>query len=240
MLASARVLLLIAVLVAGCSEASEATTPPKASVEVLSETPTMVEPKVTLVAPTAVGPIIRRVSAEDLGASWRPDCPVGPEQLRLVEIEYHGFDGVRRHGELVVRQDLVDDVREIFAGLLALEFPIERMRTLEHYSAAEDELSMRDNNTSAFNCRRIPGSAAWSEHAYGRAIDINPLLNPSISASGLLEPATAGDYVDRTRTDKGMLHDGDPVVQLFADHGWAWGGYWRDPKDYQHFERSSP
>lgn len=182
---------------------------------------------------------VRSVSVEDLGASWRPGCPVGTEQLRLVEIDFHGFDGATHRGEFVVHEDLVDDVRAVFDGLLAIGYPIERMRTPENYPRAEDELSMQDNNTSAFNCRGIPGSASWSEHAYGRAIDINPLINPSVSASGEFEPRTAGEYLDRSRTDQGLLHDGDPVVQLFAKQGWVWGGKWRDPKDYQHFERPS-
>ena len=200
----------------------------------------MVPPKVTLAAPPGSATTVRPVSAGDLGASWRPGCPIGPERLRFVEIDYHGFDGERHRGELVVHEDLVDDVQAIFAELLSIGYPIEKMRTPEHYPGAEDELSMEDNNTSAFNCRGIPGSAVWSQHAYGRAIDINPLINPSISASGKLEPTTAGKYVDRARTDPGLLHDGDPVVRLFAEHGWSWGGKWRDPKDYQHFERPSP
>jgi len=233
---SVRALTLMAALLTGCSQAA---TPSPAPAEARPEVPTMVPPKVTLVAPSASDSTVRPVSAGDLGASWRPGCPIGPERLRLVEIDYHGFDGEKHRGELVVNEDLVDDVRSIFAKLLSIGYPIEKMRTPEHYPGAEDELSMEDNNTSAFNCRGIPGSADWSQHAYGRAIDIDPLINPSISASGKLEPTTAGKYVDRARTDPGMLHDGDPVVRLFAEHGWAWGGKWRDPKDYQHFERPS-
>ena len=200
----------------------------------------MVLPKATSVSPSAAVLTVRPVSVGDLGASWRPGCPIGPEQLRLVEVEYYGFDAARHRGELVVHKDLVDEVRAIFARLLSIGYPIEKVRTPEHYPGAEDELSMEDNNTSAFNCRGIPGSANWSQHAYGRAIDINPLINPSISGSGVLEPKTAGKYLDRARTDQGLLHDGDPVVQLFAEHDWAWGGRWRDPKDYQHFERPAP
>ncbi len=96
---------------------------------------------------------------------------------------------------------------------------------------------MEDNNTSAFNCRGIPGTNQWSEHAYGRAIDLNPLLNPYIDGNGALQPKNAAAYLDRSRTDPGLLHNGDPAVHVFTDRGWRWGGYWTTPIDYQHFER---
>ncbi len=241
-IASARMLFLVAVLVAGCGNATAPLEAPKdaqprAKSEVMPEIPTVVPPKVTLVQGEPVA--VKRVTARELGASWRPDCPLDPGRLRLVEVDYRGFDGASHRGGLVVHQDLVDDVRTIFAALFSVGYPIEKMRTPEHYPGAEDELSMEDNNTSAFNCRGIPGSDNWSQHAYGRAIDINPLINPSVSTSGVLEPRTAGKFVDRSRTDRGMLHDGDPVVRLFAEHGWTWGGRWTNPKDYQHFERPS-
>jgi len=156
--------------------------------------------------------------------------------LRRVELDYLGFDNQTHRGSLIVHKDLVPQVISIFADLYRLRYPIEKMRTVDHYPGAEDELSMRDNNTSAFNCRGIPGSQSWSLHAYGRAIDVNPLLNPYIDSSGDLQPATAGPYLDRTRIDPGLLHPGDPAVLAFTDRGWRWGGAWRSPIDYQHFE----
>ncbi len=177
------------------------------------------------------------VSAAELGASWRPGCPVEPAQLRLVHVEYFGFDGTTHRGELIVNQDVVPEVVEIFGRLRRIGFPIDKIRTVVHYTAADDELSMEDDNTSAFNCRGIPGTTRWSEHAYGRAIDINPLLNPCLHASGVLEPRTAAAYLDRGRTDPGLLHRDDPAVRTFLDRGWHWGGDWTDPMDYQHFER---
>ncbi|WP_019971010.1 M15 family metallopeptidase [Mycobacterium sp. 141] len=179
---------------------------------------------------------VNRVTAADLGATWRPGCPVGPEQLRRVELDYLGFDGQPHRGALVVHEDLVPQVIAIFEQLYRMGYPIERMRTVDHYSRAEDELSMADNNTSAFNCRGIPGSAHWSLHAYGRAIDLNPLLNPYLDGADL-EPANAARYLDRTRTDPGLLHENDPAVRAFTDRGWQWGGAWRSPIDYQHFEK---
>jgi len=175
------------------------------------------------------------VTRAELGDSWRPDCPVQPEQLRRVDVEYAGFDGQTHRGELVVNQDLVPQVSAAFSELLRLRYPIGKVVTVEHYPGAADELSMEDNNTSAFNCRTLPGSSQWSPHAYGRAVDLNPLLNPAVDRN-VFEPKNASAYLNRDRTDPGLLHGGDPAVRVFTDRGWRWGGYWRAPVDYQHFE----
>lgn len=179
---------------------------------------------------------VAAVTAADLGSTWRPGCPLPPTALRRVDLDYRGFDGQTHRGQLVVHEELTDEVIEAFAELYRLNFPIERMRTVEVYPQADDELSMRDNNTSAFNCRDIPGTGQWSYHAYGRAIDINPRLNPFIDRRGDYQPANAGPWTDRDRTEPGMLHDGDPAVRVFTERGWTWGGHWRTPLDYQHFE----
>lgn len=181
---------------------------------------------------------MRPVAAAELGASWRPECPVSAADLRRVELDFLGFDGRVQRGALIVHRELVDDVIAVFDDLLTQRYPIERMRTVDHYPRAEDELSMRDNNTSAFNCRAIPGSGRWSLHAYGRAVDVNPLINPSLGSTSGLEPATAQQYLDRTRDDPGMLRPDSPAVRAFTERGWRWGGAWRDPVDYQHFEKA--
>jgi hypothetical protein len=194
--------------------------------------------------PTSTSPIppptpaaVHPVTVAELGATWRPGCPVGPELLRRVEVDYIGFDGQTHRGELVVHQDVVADVIAIFEQLRGQRYPIAKMQTVAHYPGAEDELSMEDDNTSAFNCRLLPSGRAWALHAYGRAIDVNPLLNPYVDSRGTIEPKTAAPYLDRNRTDPGILHAGDPAVRAFTDRGWRWGGDWRSPKDYQHFER---
>lgn len=184
-------------------------------------------------APATVHP----VTAAELGTSWRPGCPAAPDQLRRIELDYLGFDNQTHRGQLIVHQDLVPEVIEIFAELHQLGFPVQQMRTVEHYPGSDDQLVMADNNTSAYNCRDIPGSGSWSEHAYGRAIDINPRMNPFIPSTGPFEPANAEVYLNRDRIDPGLLKDGDPAVRAFTDRGWRWGGHWRTPKDYQHFER---
>ena len=198
----------------------------------LSPAPT---PATTHTSPPAA--TVRPVTVAELGPSWRPGCPVAPEQLRRVEVDYLGFDAKIHRGSLIVHEELAAEVVEIFEQLLRLRYPIEKMRTVDNYPGAEDELSMQDNNTSAFNCRGIPGSSRWSDHAFGRAIDLNPLLNPAIHQSGLLEPKTAAPYLDRSRTVPGLLHAGDTAVRVFTDRGWQWGGEWQDPVDFQHFER---
>lgn len=222
--------LLAAALIAGCGAAvSEAPGAPPARTDAPVAAATSTPPKPR---PATV----HAVTVEDLGATWRPECPVGPAHLRRVEVDYLGFDGAIHRGNLVVHLDVVEDVVAIFADLVRLRYPIERMRTVDNYPGAEDEASMRDNNTSAFNCRSLPGGSRWSQHAYGRAVDINPLVNPYRASSGDLQPATAGRYLDRTRDDLGLLHPGDAAVDAFTDRGWTWGGAWHDPVDYQHFE----
>jgi hypothetical protein len=190
------------------------------------------------VPPTPAGATVETVTAAELGASWRPGCPVEPGRLRRVDVDHIGFDGQTHRGELIVHEDLVSEVITIFDQLYRLHFPIEKIRTVDQYPGADDELSMEDNNTSAFNCRSIPGTNRWSQHAYGWAIDLNPLLNPSVDWTGAFQPKNAAAYLDRSRTDPGLLHGGDPAVHVFTDRGWRWGGYWKTPIDYQHFERT--
>ncbi len=176
------------------------------------------------------------VTADELGATWHPGCPVTPAQLRRVTLTHLGFDARPHRGELIVHQELAPQVIAIFDQLYRLAYPIEKMRPAAHYPGGDDERSMADNNTSAFNCRRIPGSGNWAQHAYGRAIDVNPLLNPSVD-HGAFEPKNAAVYLDRRRIEPGLLHPGDPAVRVFTDAGWRWGGSWKSPIDYQHFER---
>ncbi|MGP4020880.1 M15 family metallopeptidase [Saccharopolyspora sp. 5N708] len=193
-------------------------------------------PRTSAEPPPQFTATVHPVTAEELGASWHPGCPVEPGELRRVELGHVGFDGQPHLGDLVVNQDRVPQVIAVFEQLYRIRYPIEKMRTVDHYPGAADELSMRDNNTSAFNCRDIPGRGRWSYHAYGRAIDVNPLINPYIDDTGAIQPMTAARYLDRKRNDPGMLHEGDPAVRAFTDRGWQWGGRWTSPIDYQHFE----
>ena len=192
-------------------------------------------------SPTVAGPAqlphflasIKPVTAADLYASWHPGCPVAPAQLRAVEVSYVGVDGAGHTGRLVVAVDEAQPIADVFAELYAARFPIARMEPIDVFGG-DDSRSISANNTSAFNCRLATGGTGWSEHAYGRAIDINPLVNPYVRGTTVL-PAEAARYVDRTRADPGMIHDGDLVVRALAARGWRWGGSWRSLKDYQHF-----
>ncbi|MGV0718610.1 M15 family metallopeptidase [Mycolicibacterium sp. XJ662] len=224
-----------AVVLAQCS--AESAPAPSATPSSSTVVPAAPPPPSPPPPPTPPPPAVHPVTAAELGPSWRPDCPLAPERLRRVEIDHIGFDDQIHRGELIVHEDLVAEVVEIFEELYRLHYPIEKMHTVERYPNADDELSMRDNNTSAFNCRDIPGSGQWSWHAYGRAIDLNPLINPYIDSAGDFQPDNAEVYLDRNRIDPGLLHDGDPTVLAFTERGWRWGGHWRTPKDYQHFER---
>jgi hypothetical protein len=179
---------------------------------------------------------VQPVTAAELGPSWRPGCPVEPGQLRKVLVSHIGFDGQTHTGQLVVNQDRVHEVIAVFEQLHRFRYPIEKIRPVDQYPGADDELSMQDNNTSAFNCRGIPGTGRWSYHAYGRAIDVNAMVNPYVDETGAFQPKNAAIYLDRTRRDQGMLHEGDPAVRAFTDRGWRWGGRWTSPIDYQHFE----
>jgi hypothetical protein len=179
---------------------------------------------------------IKTVTAEDLYASWRPGCPVPVSQLRAIDVTHFGNDGAVHTGRVIVAADLAQGMVAIFRDLYAARYPIQRMEPVDVYGG-DDNKSMDANNTSAFNCRPVTGGGGWSEHAYGRAIDVNPFVNPYVKGGTVLPPGAAR-YADRTRNDPGMIHAGDEVVDAFAARGWAWGGYWTTLKDYQHFSTS--
>lgn len=177
---------------------------------------------------------MRGVTAQDLPHSWRPGCPVGPSQLRLVKVPYYGFDGRWHQGELVVRTEAANAVGRTFVRLYQQHFPIRVMKRVDAYGG-DDDRSMAADNTSGFNCRAaVGGSGSWSEHAYGLAVDINPVENPYVHG-GTVDPPSGKPYVQRSPTRKGMVAAGGPVVRAFAAIGWRWGGSWSSSKDYQHF-----
>jgi hypothetical protein len=180
---------------------------------------------------------VEAVSAADLGASWHDGCPVPPAGLRSVTLAHRGLDGEVHQGALVVAAGEVDRIVAVFRRLFEAGYPIERMEPVAAYGG-DDDASMAANNTSAFNCRPVKGTDRWSEHAYGRAVDVNPLLNPYVLRDGTVDPPAGAAYADRARTDPGLIHAGDPVVEAFAAQGWAWGGAWAGGQDFQHFSAS--
>ncbi|HWH00552.1 MAG TPA: M15 family metallopeptidase [Pilimelia sp.] len=176
------------------------------------------------------------VTAARLGSSHRAGCPTPVSDLRLVQVTHWGFDGVPRSGELVVHRTHAAGVVQVFRRLYDARFPVQRMVTVEQYGA-DDARSMAANNTSAYNCRRTTGGSTWSEHAYGTALDINPVQNPYVRGSSV-EPPAGRAYLDRRDVRTGMIVANDVVVRAFAGIGWEWGGDFRTLKDYQHFSAS--
>jgi hypothetical protein len=178
---------------------------------------------------------VSRVAAAQLPYSWRAGCPVAPSQLRRLRIAYWGFDGRARTGTLVVNADAVSDLVHVFSRLYAAHFPIRRMRPIDAYRG-RDEPSLEADNTSAFNCRYAvaPGPRRWSVHAYGRAIDVNPVENPYLEG-GRVHPRSGRAYLNRAKVRPGMAVRGGLLVRAFAAVGWSWGGRWTGSPDYQHF-----
>jgi hypothetical protein len=169
----------------------------------------------------------------DLRQSYRSGCPVGPAQLRTVRLAYWGFDGRAHVGSLVVNRRVTRDVVTVFRRLYRVRFPIRRMVPVSVYRGSDDA-SMAADNTSGFNCRFVSGTSRWSMHAYGLAIDVNPVENPYVSGSRVRPPA-GRRYVDRARRRPGMAVAAGVLVAAFASVGWRWGGSWAGTPDYQHF-----
>jgi len=165
--------------------------------------------------------------------AWRPACPVPIARLRLVRVTFWGFDRRAHHGRLVVHRRVAADVLAAFGKLYRNRFAIRRMRLIDAYGAS-DRRSMRADNTSGFNGRYVAGTTTWSMHAYGKAIDIDPVQNPWVNG-GAVSPAAGKAYVDRSQRRRGMIHAGGLVVRAFRAIGWKWGGAWRPGRDYMHF-----
>ncbi|WP_411104758.1 M15 family metallopeptidase [Streptomyces sp. cmx-4-9] len=177
---------------------------------------------------------VERVTAADLGASYRPGCPVGPDRLRLVRMNHWGFDGKVHRGGIVVNERAVRPVLAVFTKAFDAGFPIRRMRPVSAYDG-DDLRSMADDNTSAFNCRQVTGDPGrTSRHAHGDAVDLNPVENPYVDRRGTVRPPTGRIHLGRERPVAGMVLPGDAVARAFEDAGWHWGGRWPNP-DYQHF-----
>lgn len=172
------------------------------------------------------------------GKSYKENCTVPREELRYLHILHVGFDNNTHEGELIVNKRIAEDVLDIFKELYKAGYQIEKVRLIDEYNA-QDELSMRDNNSSAFNFRYISYSTTLSKHAMGLAVDINTLYNTYIKqVDGRLniEPANAVQYVDRNRQFPHKIDHDDLCYKLFTKYGFEWGGDWEDSKDYQHFE----
>ncbi len=182
-----------------------------------------------------ITPLPGRLVEKMRDVSWRPGCPVGPSELRLVQLAHWGYDGRVHRGQLVVHEKVAQEVADIFAELFSARFPIAKMRLIENYGGSDDA-SMADDNTSAFNCRPVTGGRGFSRHAWGLAIDINPLRNPYVLHGKVLPPEGKA-WLDRSKRRPGMIVRGDAAWKAFTSRGWRWGGDFRRAKDYQHFDK---
>jgi hypothetical protein len=185
----------------------------------------------------SVTPLPASLRATMTGLSWHRGCPIGLDGLRLVRARHWGFDGRVHTGRLVVASDVARPVLDVLRRLYAARFPIRRMVPVDAYGAS-DFRSIEADNTSAFNCRYVEGTTRWSEHSYGRAIDLNPIENPYVTAAGTTSHPASSRYLRRSPYRPGMAVEGGVVVRAFAAAGWGWGGRWSGDRDYQHFSAS--
>lgn len=177
---------------------------------------------------------------EKYGDQLEQQVPLDPtvisyDELRYLTVLHHGYDGFVHVGELIVNACVADEVLQIFKELYLMGYPIEKMRVMSCYGGS-DELSMEDNNSSAFNFRYMTDGGKLSYHAYGLAIDLNPKVNPYVKEQ-LVLPVNGKEYINRDQCVLGMIKKDDAVYQLFKRYGWTWGGDWTSLKDYQHFEK---
>ena len=188
--------------------------------------------------PFTISPIPDDIFAKMQGKSFKDNCTVPREDLRYLKVLHVGFDGKTHTGELVVSRLIADDVLDIFKQLYEAGYEIEKIRLIDEYDA-DDEKSMSDNNSSAFNFRYISYSTKLSKHALGLAVDINTLYNPyvkKVDGRRNVEPANAEKYTDRSVDFLHKIDHDDLCYKLFVEHGFEWGGDWEHAKDYQHFE----
>jgi hypothetical protein len=178
---------------------------------------------------------VATVTAAELGGTWHAGCPVAPSALRQLTVPYVGFDHRVHTGEIVVNVSVISAVTKVFATLYAARFPIRSLIPESHFDG-KDPISMAADNSSGFNCRLAvsTGPPQWSEHAYGLAIDINPVENPYI-VGGVVEPTAGKAFVNRAEVRPGMAVHGGVLCAAFASIGWYWGGRWTASPDYQHF-----
>jgi poly-gamma-glutamate synthesis protein (capsule biosynthesis protein) len=173
------------------------------------------------------------VRARMEGVSWHgtePRCPSW-DALAYVLVDHVTFDGTNR-GELVVAVEVAPRAVALFRRLWELGFPIRQLRLVDDY-AASDEASMAADNSSAFNFRLIAGTQLLSQHALGRAIDINPVENPWRKPDRIV-PEAGQAFADRTDIRPGMIVRPGPIVCAFDELGWEWGGDWRHAFDDHH------
>jgi hypothetical protein len=174
------------------------------------------------------------------GGSFVENPYIQRNDLRHLRLLHYDGNGKICVGNLICHKSIAQDLKEIFEELYRQKYPIQRIQLIDDFGA-DDEQSMRANNTYCFCFRTIAGSKKLSKHAQGLAIDINPLYNPCVktpkNGQRIVQPSTARKYVDRSKTFPYKITKSDLCYRLFIQHGFRWGGNWKSLKDYQHFEK---
>ena len=191
-------------------------------------------------------PLSEEIILRIAGLSYPRDSITNPakdviplQDLRYVKIRYIDFDGKKQNGELICNQKIAQDLVEIFSELYDRQYPLASVRLVDDFGG-DDLASMEADNTSCFNFREVTASGGGrhklSLHAYGLAVDLNPLYNPYVKKGKIL-PQSAKPYANRKNANPYRIDHEDLAYQLFTSHGFTWGGDWKSLKDYQHFEK---
>jgi hypothetical protein len=183
-------------------------------------------------APSEIVPLSDATKLAMTGKAWNPGCPVSLDDLVAVHVNYRDFEGADRRGIIVIHKRFADDILAIFNELHDIKFPIRTVSTYENYEVGRSAYS---DATVGFYCRKAQDAPSeWSGHAYGAAIDINPLENPFLDAKDGWWPEGSAPMAPRD-SGIGKAYPGTEVFRIFARHGWAWGGFYAGEPDYMHF-----
>ena len=192
----------------------------------------------------SIRPLSTSLRTELTGRFWHAGCPVSLSRLRVLTVSSWGFDGRVHAGQLIVNRDATAPLTKVFRRLFELQFSIRHMRLADAYGPPQRSGSADGDISAAFECRQaVPspcsggsGTGSWSEHAYGEAVDLNPIENPYVGCGRTRKRASL-PYLNRSHLRRGMVTPA--VVQAFRSIGWGWGGDWTgSTKDYMHFSAS--
>ncbi len=170
-----------------------------------------------------------------IGKSMPESIPIPFDELRYLTLPYYDFNGEIQTGEMICNKSIADDLLFIFRALFRMKYPINSIRLIDDFDG-DDEASMQANNTSCFNYRKVKGINQLSNHAYGKAVDINPLQNPWVPGYKV-HPSNATEYADRSKDFPHKIDHDDACYILFKSRGFFWGGDWSHSMDYQHFQK---
>lgn len=184
----------------------------------------------------SISDIPTEIATAMMGVSYTINETISLDDLKYLQITYYDFDHQVQIGEMIVHKIVADEVLEIFREMYLESYTFASIQLVYHFDG-DDNISMLNNNTHAFNFRYITGGSTLSNHAFGLAIDVNPMQNPYINRD-LILPSGSEEYADRNSYKLGMIIKEDPLYRAFISQGWSWGGEWDSLKDYQHFEKN--